>query len=381
MKLLVTSDEGDPRDVDHWSGLPHYVSKCLATKFELCFDGNLTTKARWYDNWIRRWYLRTGQGWYAAEYEPSAVKSYADQLKKTIREQRPDAVVALRCNAIAALDIDLPIFFIHDVTLRQLFGYYAPFAGFSKRSHRAAEQMQADALARSAGAIYSSTWASESAIRDYATAPEKVHTIPFGANLDDLPSRDEVFASIDKRLGSPVIRFLFVGVEWERKGGPTLIRIARQLVARGLKLQLDIVGIEPPADVAAESFVVRHGFLSKKDPAQLAKFRSLYTNANFFFTPSESECYGCVFCEANAFGLPVLARDTGGVSEIVKEGVNGYLLSTEKPDELFVETILGLCQDPARYRQMARQARDEYDARLNWDVFAERIEKVIRAAF
>ncbi|TSA49979.1 MAG: glycosyltransferase [Sphingobacteriales bacterium] len=40
--------------------------------------------------------------------------------------------------------------------------------------------------------------------------------------------------------------------------------------------------------------------------------------------PSRAECYGIVFAEASSYGLPSVSTDTGGVSAVVKEGVNVF---------------------------------------------------------
>jgi hypothetical protein len=53
---------------------------------------------------------------------------------------------------------------------------------------------------------------------------EKVHVVEFGANLRNLPSRDEVADFVEQRLSAGEYRFLFLGADWTRKRETTRSR-------------------------------------------------------------------------------------------------------------------------------------------------------------
>jgi glycosyltransferase involved in cell wall biosynthesis len=94
--------------------------------------------------------------------------------------------------------------------------------------------------------------------------------------------------------------------------------------------------------------------------------------------PSLAECFGCVYCEANAYGLPVIGRNTGGVSEIIKEGVNGLMLNKEEfPSDLAIK-FLSLIQDIEQYKNISINARNEYERHLNYETFVLGIENIIK---
>jgi glycosyltransferase involved in cell wall biosynthesis len=95
----------------------------------------------------------------------------------------------------------------------------------------------------------------------------------------------------------------------------------------------------------------------------------LYQDSTFFLLPTRAECAGIVFCEANAFGLPVISTDTGGVSEIVHSGSNGYLLPLPARGAEYATKIIGLIENPDAYRALRRSSRDEFERRLNWDTW------------
>lgn len=77
----------------------------------------------------------------------------------------------------------------------------------------------------------------------------------------------------------------------------------------------------------------------------------------FMFTPRRKEGLGLVLLEALAAGKPVVATDVGGVSSIVKDGVNGFLVRPSRP-ELLVEPTVRLLKDKELYRKMSQAGRE-----------------------
>ncbi|MCE0498754.1 MAG: glycosyltransferase family 4 protein [Methylacidiphilales bacterium] len=374
MKLLITGID-EPRDVESWSGIPYFLSKHLSERFELCFTSGLKPPTAWFQDWLRRWYWYSGQGWYLEEYESKSLDAYARHIESAVEREKPDAILAIRCEPLAHLETKCPVYFVHDATFRLLINYYPAFSGLCRRTLRALEIMQQKALVNCAGAFYSSEWAGASASGDYETPRHKIHVVPFGANLSDPPSSGEVEKLIDQRLDDQKVHFLFVGMDWKRKGIQLAVEMVRQIVSQGIDAKLDIVGCMPPEEVKMLSFVTCHGFLSKRIGEEGARLRALYARARFFIMLPEAECTPCVFNEANAFWLPIITRATGGIGEIVKNDVNG-LVVVDNQEEV-VGKIVNLCRNPASYREMALRALNEYETRLNWDCFAEAVEKVI----
>jgi len=74
-----------------------------------------------------------------------------------------------------------------------------------------------------------------------------------------------------------------------------------------------------------------------------------------------------VILEAFAAGVPVIAFDTGGISEVVKNGVTGVL--TRSVEEMACESVALLSGDPDRRVSMARAARVEWERRFTLEKF------------
>lgn len=61
--------------------------------------------------------------------------------------------------------------------------------------------------------------------------------------------------------------------------------------------------------------------------------------SHFLILPTEFEAFGIVFCEASAYGMPSIAANVGGVSQPIREGKNGFLLSPNATAEEYAEKI------------------------------------------
>ncbi|MCZ7643900.1 MAG: glycosyltransferase family 4 protein [Planctomycetota bacterium] len=96
--------------------------------------------------------------------------------------------------------------------------------------------------------------------------------------------------------------------------------------------------------------------------------------------PSDREPFGRVIAEAGAAGMPVVATDSGGKREIVKDGQTGLL--TEPGDAAaLAQACLDLIEDPARRNKMGEHARKRirkyFDVHRTADELAELYEKVV----
>jgi glycosyltransferase involved in cell wall biosynthesis len=232
-------------------------------------------------------------------------------------------------------------------------------------------------------ALYASDWAARSAREAYALSAEKVAVVPFGANLDPLPSAREVDAAIAARPRD-VCRLLWIGVEWERKRGAMAIEIAQRIADAGTPVELVMVGCRPPDGCQLPAWVSVEGFVSKSTAEGRARLAELFTRSHFFVMPSLAEAYGLVYCEAAAFGVPSVATRTGGVPSIVVDGETGILEEPGADAERYAARILPLIRSRTEYEAMAYAACARSETRLNWDVAGRdvmaRIEEVVRVS-
>jgi hypothetical protein len=174
-----------------------------------------------------------------------------------------------------------------------------------------------------------------------------------------------------------ICTLLLVGVNWDRKGGQLAFDAMRLLNEKGIETELIVCGCNPPRNIKHEHLKVIN-YLNKNNPDDLEKLKELYFNANIFILPTRSECAGVVFCEASAYGLPIISTDTGGVSSYVNHSNNGYVLPFDSAADQYADAIESILADQDRYFDFAVASRDKFDKELNWDVCGQQINKLLK---
>jgi glycosyltransferase involved in cell wall biosynthesis len=152
-------------------------------------------------------------------------------------------------------------------------------------------------------------WARRSLIEDYGVDQDRIAVIPPGVNLQLWPRPQE-------RLNEGPIRVLFVGGDFERKGGGVLLRAFSSL---GGEYELHLI-------TNAEVPPIPNVFVYRDVAPNSDALRYLYATADIFVLPTVADCFPLVIQEAMSAGLPVIATDVGAISEAVTDGKTGVLV-------------------------------------------------------
>lgn len=108
-----------------------------------------------------------------------------------------------------------------------------------------------------------------------------------------------------------------------------------------------------------------------------------YSAADVFVFPGIGESLGMVYLEAQACGLPVVALRTGGVPQVVREGVTGILVE-EDAGRALARAVRTLLTTPSMRAEMganaARMVREAYDLGCNYRDFAAHLEEVVSSS-
>lgn len=168
-----------------------------------------------------------------------------------------------------------------------------------------------------------SHWVRHSLINDYGVSPAKIEVIPYGTDLNfwQHPHRQE-----PKPAGK--IRLLFVGGDFQRKGGQLLYEIFRQELAEHCELHL-VTGhqaLEPYPGVFVYNDI-------QPNSPQLQK---LFRQADIFVLPTEGDCFPMSIVEAMAAGLPVVSTRVGAIEEEVIDGETGFVVTSRDREGLRV---------------------------------------------
>jgi glycosyltransferase involved in cell wall biosynthesis len=233
------------------------------------------------------------------------------------------------------------------------------------------------ALERCALAVYSSNWAAERAQAVYGLPPDRIATVSWGANFEDVRSDDEVSELIAARPHRPC-RLVFVGSEWSRKGGPAAVAVTVALNEAGIESELTVIGCHPKIDSAAQPYVRTLGYLDKRRDNEYEAFQRELGRSHFLLLPTHADCTPLAIAEAASLGVPTLASAVGGIPEMVVDGQTGLLFTADSPAEAYRDVVISLLADRPAYDRLAHGARARYRARLNWQTAAEQVEALIR---
>jgi len=375
VRRIAFATIGDAREVRYWSGTPFHMSKSLAnTGADIVHVGPLNAPILpVYKIYSRLRRCFRGRGLSPFHAEP-VVAQYAADATRKIGAVAPDIVFAPAGSSFAwSVPKGIPLVYASDATFRLVENYHPNYRNMSRAARDVADRLERDTIARADLVLYPSKWAAESAVRDYGANPAKVHVIPWGANLEDAPDRRSV---LGERKPGPC-RLLFIGSDWEEKGADIAVGTLNELRARGVDTELVICGCTPPKPCAQDGLTIIP-FLDKNDRMQRARLSQLYRDSDFFLLPTRADCYGIVFCEAAAHGVPSIAPATGGVPGAVSDGETGILLPPSGTKADYATVIADMFANQDRLARLKRSCRDAYDTRLNWRAWGRRFSDLMQ---
>lgn len=301
--------------------------------------------------------------------EDAVVRFFGRRVEQSLEALRPDAVISINAaHKIVSMVGRWPVLHVADGLFDTIIDYYPKYSGVGARARAMGRRQDQQLMSEAHSILLTSEWAARSAVEAYGPADGRLKVAPIGASLDTEPERT------GPRAAQGPLRLLFVGYDWRRKGGDLALAAFQQIRRRLPNAEFHIVGSAPRFAEALPGVVV-HGVLSPNGAASRARLEDLFRGASMFFMPSRQEAYGLVYCEAGAFGLPVVATDTGGVGTIVRNGQDGVLLAPEAPADAYADAILELWADPDGYRDMQLSARSHFEERINWRAWGDTVDQ------
>lgn len=202
-----------------------------------------------------------------------------------------------------------------------------------------------------------------SLVDQYGCDPHKVTCVYAGSNarFDLGPPQNDAYHNKN---------ILFVGVDWERKGGPDLVAAFHQVLMIHPDARLTIVGCTPRVEVPNCNVIGR---------VPLAEVEKFYRQASIFCLPTRLEPFGIAFIEAFAHKLPVIATRVGAIPDFVIPGESGYLVEPGAIDDL-AQALIQLLDDPAKCRALGSRGYEIVQANYTWEKVGQRLHEKISMA-
>jgi glycosyltransferase involved in cell wall biosynthesis len=215
-----------------------------------------------------------------------------------------------------------------------------------------------------------SEWLRQSMIKDFGVAPENVIAIGAGPNLSYAQQ------IIDSR-GAPKHyenkTILFVGVDFEGKGGLMLLEAFRRVRKEIPNAKLRIVGCNVTLDEPGVEVI---GTLDKSDPKQENRLRQIYDEASLFALPTRFDCFGVAFVEAMYHRLPCIGSNICAIPELIRDGETGFTLPPQDASQ-WADKIILVLRDERLAQKMGDRGFEYATRRYRWDLVVDRMLKGI----
>lgn len=247
-----------------------------------------------------------------------------------------------------------PVALICDYTTHLAERNYLPWFGMKPGDAQEWYERETSLYHRAAQIFTASENTRHSIIEDYGVSPDRVRVIGEGVS--------RVVEHSDKTYNEKTV--LIVGVDFERKGGPTLLKAFRYVREQIPEARLMIVGPDIGPDEPGVEWL---GRISDSE-----KLNEIYSKATVFSMPSVCEPFGLVLIEAMAHGLPVLGSTVDAMPEIVREGETGYLVMPGDAVSL-ANRLVALLSSPELCARMGHAGRECVRRQFLWEQAANRL--------
>ena len=202
----------------------------------------------------------------------------------------------------------------------------------------------------------------QNSLLEVGVKPEKITVIPFGAPIDYFqpqPQEEKQF------------RALFVGRVGPRKGVHYLLQAWQEL--KLTQAELLLVGINEFTEGWIDRYSETIRYISSVPHALLNQY---YNSANVLVLPSLVEGLALVQLEAMACGIPLITTPNTGGSDIITDGVEGFVVPIRNV-EVLKEKLEWCYRHPLEVAEMGRAARTKAE-QLTWNSYRQSLGSRVR---
>ena len=226
-------------------------------------------------------------------------------------------------------------------------------------------RVQAERYARAKTVFVMSHWIKEAIVATGSIPAQRVQVVGAGSNLGvQFTSNPYTEANLDAK------RLVFVGRDFERKGGPLLLEAWDQVHRWIPDAQLVLVGPDP-----AFSNPAQH--ITSLGDLPAASVVALFLHSTGFVLPTLWEPYGIAFLEAFSCGVPGIGPNRMAIGEFLVDRHNGYLYERDDPSQI-AEAMARLLKDREHTWAMSHGAFEE-SREYTWDRVYQKMSETLTA--
>ena len=197
----------------------------------------------------------------------------------------------------------------------------------------------------------------------------------FGPSFKTSIEKNKINKLILKR-SKKKLSLITLSVNWKRKGLDKVIKLNTLLNNKGINSKLTIIGVKnkniKDKNVKIINFVNKNNILGEK------KISKTLLKSHFHILFSKSEAYGVSLVEANSRALPNISFKVGGISHIVKRGINGMLFEKNVNLKIIANYIIKTFHDYKKYNRLSRSSYDEYNNKFSYNKIIPKFIKILK---
>jgi glycosyltransferase involved in cell wall biosynthesis len=203
----------------------------------------------------------------------------------------------------------------------------------------------------------------DSLCEDYGVEGERVTTVYGGSNVDPSP-----VALDNAGYGNRTV--VFVGVEWDRKGGPILAEAFSRLRQDLPDARLIVIGCRPN---------LRQPWCEEVGKVPREEVKRHLVRGSVFCLPTRIEPFGIAVLEAFYHRLPAVVSKVGAMPTLVRHGESGLVVPPDDPAALAV-ALRELLVNPEKCRRFGEAGLRDVSERYSWPIVGEKIRAGIERA-
>lgn len=367
----------DPWSPQNWSGSGYFLFQTLKRHgvLERAFGAEIPRLERWRlmarnfapqrNLWRKQFYLDRG-------YRDALTRAFGEHLRETDYAHNLLQVGA-QFSIPALANGRARCFSYHDSNIAEYMQSRFAAKNISKQRVEQAFAYERELYHSVDKVLAMSEYHRQSFIRNFDVPPDRAVNVGCAPNLEKFPDFIEGKPYDSREL-------LFIGIEFDRKGGTLLLNAFKAVHQQYPDAKLHIVGpreLSIPSELSGG--VVYHGYLSKRVPEQKAQIDELFRRCCAFVLPSFYEGVGISSLEAMLHQMPCVVTNAWGFRDAVRPGDTGYLVECGSVDDL-VSRLSQCLSNPADLKRMGENGRRMVLEHFTWDRVAERIEQAVGIA-
>jgi len=183
--------------------------------------------------------------------------------------------------------------------------------------------------------------------------------------------------SANQAIKKDALQLISIGRLNENKNQKFLLEVVEEIHRQGISVQLIILG-EGPSRKDLETFIdAKHFQTMVSLPGNVEDIRHHLWKADIYVHSAINEAFGLAILEALAAGLPVVSLNGGGNTELIKHGINGYLINSLDV-KLFAESVLKLYRNSECYSDFSFEAK-RFASQFDFKSYSSRLLNIYKA--